>query len=264
MAAEETLKQAESCFAEAREHYEGGRVEKAVDLLRQSVLLYAALEAAPLPSGIDVARFHQARADACHELAARLTETGCHAEAANVYQEATDLYSQIGTQQAEQMSRACARKLLENLGALNAQPQERLHLLVAHYERIQRQLALEPDTEIRQAECCVHIARIFQRRDRAEAAVARFDEALALYERVSPTPESELGRAECHHRIATLLSLKMNDLYGAERHYRQAIDLYSEHEPVEYGFQSSLELCRAALARIAPMLRRTINPLNME
>ena len=264
MAANEKLQQAESCYIEAREHYQYGRTEKAVELMRQSVLLYASASAGAIPLEMDQAEFHLTRAGACRELASLLTETGRHAEAANVYQEATDLYARIDSEEAEQLSRTCARKLLDNLRALNAQPQERLHLLVAHYERLLQQLCLEPNTEIRQAEVCVHIARIFQRRDRPEEAVARFEQALSLYGRVPPTTQTELERAECHHRIATILALKMNDICGAERHYHQAIELYSEHEPVEYGFQSSLELCRSALARIAPTLKRTVDPLNME
>src|SRR5205807_1056569 len=95
--------------------------------------------------------------------------------------EAADVYARVGGSEAEREARVCAHKIMDVIAALRAHPQDRLFLLIARYERQMQQLALEADTQERQAECAVHIARIFQRRERPQAAVARYEEALALY-----------------------------------------------------------------------------------
>ncbi|HLK61753.1 MAG TPA: hypothetical protein VKU00_34725, partial [Chthonomonadaceae bacterium] len=124
------------------------------------------------------------------------------------------------------------------------------YLLIAHYERQQQQLALQPGTEREQAEHVVHIARIFQRRERPQEAVTRYREALQLYARAMPTQETLLACAECHHRIAGLMARFLNDPTGAARHYREAVTLYAAHEPVVHGRQAGYDLCVRALREL--------------
>lgn len=245
--------QAKHCAAEAAGHCAEGRSDQALTALNQAVLLYAAADAAVDPPE-EPGPHHRERADACRLFGDALSAAGRHAEAANVYQEATDLYGMFSDEAALVLAKDCARKLLENVAAIRAQPRERLNLLIAHYERAQQQLALEPRTEARQAECAAHIARILQRRDQPAESVARYREALSLYERSESSAEIELARADCCHRIATMLSVHLNDLRGAIRYYRTAIALYETYEPPVHGAQPSLELCRAALARILAQL----------
>jgi tetratricopeptide (TPR) repeat protein len=245
----ETLQeQAETCIAEARGHEGAGRGEAILAALRRAVLLYAAADAddhAPE----EVGPLTRPRADTCRLFADALATAGRHAEAANIYQEATDLYGQIGGQEAERLAQQCARLLLQSVQALREQPTERLQLLIAHYERIQQQLALEPGTDARQADCFMHIARIYQRRDRPADSVSRYRDALALLDRCESDGEIEMARAECHHRIGNLLAINIHEPAAAIAHYEKAIEIYRAHEPVAFGFQQSLELCRAALAR---------------
>src|SRR5438874_1763832 len=138
-------KQAAECVEEAIRLHEAGALPEAVVAMRHGVLLYAAAG-----EETDAAR-RRARADACRLCGDYLTEAQEYPEAANIYQEATDLYALGGTEEAERQAHYCARKILENVEALRARPSERLYLLIAHYERQQRQLTLEAGTEAQQA-----------------------------------------------------------------------------------------------------------------
>jgi tetratricopeptide (TPR) repeat protein len=260
------LEQAAQHVSEGIRLHEAAAIPEAVASLRMAVLLYAsAFEGnraadAGAPEGLEAPErsaptLLRARADACQLCGDYLTEVQEHAEAANVYQEAADLYAQIGGAETEREAQGCARKILTSVAALRNRPHERLYLLVRRYERRQRQFALEPGTERQQGACSAHIARIFQRQERYEEAVARYREALSLFERAPQDRESAMGQADCHHRLATLLSLHLNDLSGAARHYRQAIALYALHEPVTYGVQSAHALCMRALAEVERRLQ---------
>jgi tetratricopeptide (TPR) repeat protein len=253
--AELLREQAETCMAEAPSHEREGRAEEALAALRRAVLLYAAADST-LEPGDKPGPLKRARADACRLFGVALATAGRHAEAANIYQEATDLYGLFEDDEARRLAKECARNLLNGVAALRAQPRERLHLLIAHYERVQQQLALEPDTEAKQAECAVHIARIYQRRDRPAESVERYWEALDLYSRSGAPEEVQLARAECHHRIATLFAVHLDNPREAIRHYRNAIALYEANEPAFDAVQPSLETCRAALARTEATIAR--------
>jgi tetratricopeptide (TPR) repeat protein len=235
-------------FSEGMRCRESGDLRGALAALRQAVLLYAAAE------GETAARVRGARAEACARFADCLAEADEHAYAANIYQEATDLYTQLTDPDAAEQAHVCARSALASIAALRARPQERLYLLIAHYERQQQQLALEPGTERQQAEQAAYIARVFQRRERYEESIARYREALDLYGRAPQPVEVMLARAECHHRIATMLHRYVGDLPGAARSYRSAIALYTEYEPPVYGVQQSRDLCLLALAEIEPWI----------
>jgi tetratricopeptide (TPR) repeat protein len=248
MSADRTQREQAARYAnQAARLYDAGARPEALVALRQAVLLYAAADDAEAGSAAD-RTLRRARADACQRCGDCLAECGEHAEAANVYQEATDLYRQIGDVAAEGEAAACAHKIMESVDALRARPQERLYLLIARYERQQRQLTLQSGTAAQQAQCCMQIARIFQRRERPEEAIARYREALSLYARATQAAENLLACAECHHRMATLLAHDTGDLRSAVRHYRQAIALYTAHEPPVYGVQESRTLCERALA----------------
>ena len=152
----------------------------------------------------------------------------------------------------------CARKALASVAALRANPSDRLYLLIARYERQQQQLAMQAGTWAQQAECCLHVAQIFLRRDRPAEAFHRFAEALALYERAEPTLPTLLAQAECHHRMGHLLANVLldepNPVPRAAAHYEQAIALYRAHEPEIGGVQPDLALCERALRDLKRMI----------
>ena len=222
---------------------------EALDSVRRAVLLYAAADTTEDLEGGDPAGvpMWRVRAAACRLCGDYLVEAGQYPEAAAIYQEAVDLYHQIGDREAEQDARTCAHKVVEIVDSLHDHPKERLYLLIAHYERQQRQVALEPETERLQAEYSVQMARIFERRERFSEALDRYGEALDLYARAEQIPEALLGCAECHHRMAAILSYSGQDLPAAAEHYREAIALYTLHEPSVFGAQTSRDFCVRAL-----------------
>jgi tetratricopeptide (TPR) repeat protein len=248
--------EAEQLATEADRLRAQGARQEALAALRRATLLYAELDRlaqmADRGSPLPLCR----RAETCERYADWLTEAEQHAEAANIYQEASDLFGQSGGGEAEEGARRCAHKVLANLTALRSRPHDRLYLLIAHYERQLRQLALQSGAEEQQGDCCFHIAGIFQRRGRAQEAVARYQEALTLYERASQTQTVLLARAECHHLIAGLMVNTLDDLPGAARHYREAVALYTAHEPPIYGAQQSRAICLRALVDVERRLER--------
>lgn len=235
--------QAEQNVRQARILYENDRREEAVALLRRGALQYSLAmreEEEPAPTEWRI------RAEACRLLGEYLTSIEAYSEAATYYQEAVDCYIAIGSEEAEIAARDCAARVLSVIATLRSRPEERLHLLTARYERQKQQLALEPDTEAQQAECCVYIARIFQRRDRPDEAVTHYKEALRLYT-LTPQAETGLACAECNHRLAGLYAAALDAPMQAIRHYREAIVLYALYEPVVHGKQAALTLCVRAL-----------------
>ncbi len=214
---------------------------------RRAALLYAsAMQAEEFPT----ATAWEKRADACKRLGDYLTESGIYYEAATYFQEATDCYARVETEEAEIATRACARKLLEVVALLRSRPDDRLYLLTSHYERQKQQFALHPGMEARQAECSVHIARIFQRRDRPHEAITHYEEALRLYGQSAPTDAILLACAEVHHRIAGLYANALEAPNEAAHHYREAIALYTACESVVHGEQTARALCVHALAML--------------
>jgi tetratricopeptide (TPR) repeat protein len=246
---------AEACIAEARGFMAAGRTDAALDALRRAIVLYAAADV-EWESEDEIGPLKGPRADACRRLADALAAADLHAEAANIYQEATDLYGLFADEQARDAARECARLALHSVAALRAHPRDRLLLLVAHHDRALQQLALEEGSEREQAQRCTHVARIFQRRDRPEESISRYLRALELLDRCEESGGVQLEKAECHHRIGTLLALALHRPDAAIPHYRTAIDLYSAHEPFAYGDQPSLALCRLALSQAEALLPR--------
>lgn len=264
MANPESLQeQAERLVAEARGIQDLGRPGDSLEPFHRAVLLYAAADAAAKESD-EPGPLKRPRAEACRLYADALMIKDQFAEAANIYQEATDLYGLLDDEESTRLARECARRLLTCVAELRGRPQDRLHLLIAHYERALQQLTLDPGTESKRAECCMHIARIYQRRDRHVDSVNRYRQALTLLRDCDSSTEIELDRAECHHRIATLLVQSLDKPLEAITHYREAIALYKSCEPFVYGFQQSLELCRAALARTEAALPRLDNGRNRQ
>lgn len=252
-AGDQDEKEAVRFVAEAERLYATGALADAISVQRQAILLYASvLERFAPDSGVPQNghenRLCRSRADACQQFGDYLSEAEQYPEAATIYQEAADLYRTLESSEAE--AHACATKILHCAAALRARPQDRLYLLIAHYERQQQQWALQPDTQREQAECCLHIARIFQRRDRPYEAIHRLEEALQLYQQVEVASEVALACAECHHRIATIQGYTLGNFSVAAQHYRAAILLYEIFEPLVYGEQSARVLCELALADI--------------
>ncbi|MCW3097628.1 MAG: hypothetical protein JWL77_3246 [Chthonomonadaceae bacterium] len=234
---------AEQNVRQARILYENDRREEAIALQRRAALQYAlAMRDVETPAP-DV--WH-VRADACRMLGEYLAEAEAYPEAATYYQEAIDCYAHLDTEEAEIAARECAVRALAVVRALQSRPEQRLYLLTARYERQRQQFALETNTEAQQAERCVHIARIFQRRDRPDEAITHYREALALYA-LTPQEETGLACAECHHRIAGLYATALDAPEQAILAYREAIALYAAYEPFVHGEQAALALCIRAL-----------------
>ena len=234
---------AEQNVRQARILYEYGRREEAIPLQRRGALQYAlAMRDIEAPA----TEAWWARAEACRVLGGYLAEAEAYPEAAIYYQEATDCYVAIDSEEAEIAARDCAARALAATKALQARPEQRLYLLTTRYERQIQLLALESDTEAQQAACWVHIARIFQRRDRPEEAISHYREALRLYG-LTPQEETGLAQAECHHRIAGLYATVLDDPAHARVAYREAIALYAVYEPNMDGEQVALALCLHAL-----------------
>ena len=229
-----------------REHA-SGRLESAIELMREAVVLFAAADsAAAKESDARVL----SRAIACRMCGDFLSEGEQYAESANIYQQAVDQYSRLHGEEAEVASRRCAGKLLECISMLRARPFERLNLLIARYEHMQRQFAAQPSHERQQADCAEHIARILARRERYEPSLSRYQEAIGLFTMAGEVPEVSLAIAECHHRMAGLLAHRLNDKPQAMMHYREAIALYALHEPYTYGKQEARALCEQAMREL--------------
>lgn len=245
------MRQAEDLVMRALRHHEIGHLPEAVTLMRQAVLLYSVRS-----STQDSPESIRNHADACRWCGDFLLESESYAEAANIFQQAVDHYARLEGEEADQAAHRCAQQILLCVHQLKSRPYERLHLLIAPYEHRRRQFALTPNTEWEQAECVVHIARILHRRERFEEAVERYQEALTLYRQIPSDPVVGMARAECHHRLGTLLAYRLHDLLEATQHYREAIILYAEYEPFVYGIQEAHSLCQQALADI----ERRLNP----
>ena len=270
--------QAADCFQQAA----GLSDVEALPLLRQAVLLYAEAHRAPIVETVEghlagqsektskgqaaslvgrhdaSAGLTRARAEACRRYGDTLARLEQHPEAANAFQEAADLFGQLQGAFEQHAARECARKALASIQALNTNPKDRLYLLIARYTRQQQQLAMQPGTEALQADCCLHVAQIFLRRDRPAEAFAHFTEALALYRRAEPTETVCLAQAECHHRLGNLLANVLSDAKEnpeqAIAHYTEAIALYRQYEPVVHDRQERLVLSLYAL----PDLKRRL------
>ncbi len=257
MAATDRQRQeAEQLVEAAARLQEQGDRQEALAALRRAMLLYAEADRLAQIDGGSSPLSRRVRAEVCERCADWLMEAEQYAEAANLYQEASDLYGESGGDAGEQGPRRCAHKALTCVTALRSRPHDRLYLLTEHYERHLRQLALQSDTAAQQGDCCAHIAAIFMRRDHPQEAVARYREALALYARAPQTESVHMARAECHHRIAGMMANSLKDLHGAVRHYREAIALYTAHEPSVYGLQEERTLCARALADVERRLER--------
>jgi hypothetical protein len=238
--------------AEARRLDAERRRSEALARLRQAVLrhaeadrLYQLEQDEPPP-----ATWREARANDSLLCGNWLAESDAHSEAAGIYQEAADAYGSLSGAVAESNAQLCAHLALESVAALRAHPEDRLYLLIAHYDRRQQLLALQEGTEEQQAECLVHIADVFARRDRPREAAERYAAALRLLEAAPEHPHVLLSRAECHHRLGGLFARPLNDLDGAATHYRAAIALYAAHEPPVYGRRQAHDLCVRALAEL--------------
>lgn len=228
-----------------------GKLDTAIDLMRDAVIMYAAADSAAAQPSDERTR---ARSVACRLCGDFLAESERYAEASKIYQEAVDQYSLQQSEEAEVESRRCAHKLLDCIAMLRARPFERLNLLIARYEHLQRQYAAQPAHEMQEAECAAHIARILARRDRPDEAVTRYREALEILGRAEMDPGVYMAIAESNHRLGGLLAYRLNEPAEALLHYRKAIVLYAEYEPYVYGMQQAREMCERAIKELTAIL----------
>jgi tetratricopeptide (TPR) repeat protein len=208
-----------------------GRNDEAISLLRQAVVTISTLEEGDEPED----RLHGLLSRGLAEL---LVEAQRVPEAMQAYQEATDAFGRAPGSEVE--AQECAQKILAGVKDLWKQPQDRLLLLIAHYEREIQQLAGQPETEARQGEIAFKMATVLNRRDRFQEAGLAYRRSLELYERA---PETGLQQAGCHHRLADLYHHELDDDVLATVHYRHAMALYSEFEPLSEGEQMNRTLC---------------------
>ena len=254
--------QAEQCAEQARRLEATGAEQDALAQWRMATLYYAeAWRVVEEDGGVPVA-LTRARAHACRCYGDLLARQQQPADAASIFQEAADLYGLLSPPDDQEHARECARKALACIAALRNDPRSRLHLLTARYVRQRQQLALQPGTWARQADCCLHIAQIFLRGNRPEEAQAHYLEALELYGQAQPTDDTELeaislARAECHHRLGNLLANVLidepNNIARALAHFDAALALYQSQPLQAQGKQEELVLCAAARA---DLLRR--------
>lgn len=248
----EQQEQAADCLARAAGLVASEAWDDALPLLHQAVLLYAEVYRLADEEGGASTLLTRARAEACRQYGDALAHQERHPEAASVFQEAADLYGLLSAPADRQAAQTCARKALASVTALRANPQDRLLLLIARYERQRQQLAMQPDTWAQQADCCLHIARIFLRRERNEEAFTHYGDALTLYGRAEQTAPVLLAEAECHHRLGGLLANALidapNRIPQAIAHYEQAVALYAAPDVAEQGTQEDRLLCARALS----------------
>ena len=268
---------AEQCAERATQVGKAGAVADALAQWRMAALHYAEAWRIADESGSVPTVLTRARADACRQYGDALARQEQHADAANIFQEAADLYGQLSAPTDREYARECARKALAAIAALRNDPRSRLYLLIARYVRQQQQLALRPGTWAQQADCCLHIAQILLRRDRPEEACARYMEALELYgqaEQAEVTQDGPsqkevqktqyeavaLAQAECHHRLGNLLANVLIDepdrINRALAHYNAAIVLYQSHDSHAQGKQEDLLLCVSARADLLRRLEK--------
>ena len=224
--------------------FERGDLDAAVNTMRSAVVLYAAADAAASP---DSSLRTLERSAACRFLGDLLLQIERFAEAANIYQQAIDQFARIDSEEAEASSRYCAGRILDCITNLRSRPTERLELLIERYELQLKLLATRSGTEREQAECSTHMARIYQRRARYPQAVAKYLEALRMYDRVERNQTVSVAIAECHHRLGNLFALRLDEAKQAIPHLKEAIALYAENEEVIYGEKQALNLCMRTL-----------------
>lgn len=210
-----------------------------VDLLERATLLFAAWYAAlpedTLPSANTIAY-----ANALRHYGEVLMHAERYPEAARTYQRATDLFNLLGDSAAHQ----CSKCVVQCVTILRRHPEQRLDLLIAHYERMIQELEIQNNSDEQQAECRLHLARILMRRDRAPNALTHLGAALKLYDQCEPNLAQQYRRAECQRRIGEVL-WKLNRRKEAVPYYQNALRLYEQFEgdevlDLQYGCREAL------------------------
>ena len=247
---EQRQHQAVDCLNQATDREDG----LALPLLQKAMLLYAEAYRLALAEQEVSTVLTRARADACRRYGEALARQSRHAEAANVFQEAVDLYGELISKDAQELARECARMALTSIKALDSQPHNRLYLLIAHHERQRQQLALQSGTMAQQGDCSLHIAQIFLRRNRPNEAYDRYLEALELYRQAETSDAVCLAQADCHHHLGDLLAdvlpYDADHHASAVEHYTLAIALCRQYESAVDGKQEQAEKYQQALNRL--------------
>ncbi len=194
-------------------------------------------------------------ADVCRRLGEALSALDQFAEAARALQEATDLYGEIPTPEAQEAASVCAKAVLAAVGALWAKPSERLRLLLANHEFRLAQFCLESGTEQARAEVCMRIAAILARRERAPEAVIRYRSALEWLAACAESPEVALLQGLCLHRIGGIEAYVLNKPAQAFADYSRAVERYEFALP-DQAAEEGLAFCRMALREFGIVIPR--------
>ncbi len=243
---------AREAFTQGRLKHASGYLSEAIALLRQSVLLYAEMDT-PKTTYLFIPTLREERGLACETCADYLVEAEQRPEAANLYQEAINVYQSI--HQTAKVGE-CARKAVAAINALRFQPEERLQLLIARHERQRQQLALQEDTEFEQADILMAIGQICVRRERYPQAQESYEEALRLlFMVVSSSLHLLYAKGVCRHQLGNLAFYHFNDLSSAEAHYRAALaDLKPCQELEEYS-AAAADMCLYALEDVVARIK---------
>ncbi len=229
--------------------YQSADRNDAVTLMRQVVLHYADFETTGVPllrSNI----IHKKRAFACEQCADMLMEREEYPEAASLYQEAVDVFGSLQDSESMQHAGECAHKTVVAINSLRAKPQDRLKLLIAHYERKLQQLRIQSGTALEQAQVHVEVAKIYMRRERYTESRVSYKTALHLFEFGNSDSENVLRCAECHHQLGNLARYRFHEMEEAIAHYERAIPLYDAVTSLETYDPSSRAMCQLALKEI--------------
>ena len=166
-----------------------------------------------------------------------------YAHAAYMYQEAADALVDEGDskQRAELAANtvACVR-------LTGRDPAVRLNLLLAKYEHLERQY-IAANRWMEAARARMQIARVYQRRERFEEAAKNYQMAIDAYSEAEISLERNMEIAECHHRLAGILDVRLKNPEAARTAYLVAIEIYRLNEPLVYGTQQARELCELAV-----------------
>lgn len=242
---------ARDAFKAGQAKYALGRFDEAIALLRQAVLLYAEMDS-PKTTYLFLPNLREERALACETCADYLVEAERLPEAANLYQEAIDVYQTLNNHAAK--AEQCARKAVAAINILRARPEERLQLLIARHERNRQQLAMQANTEEAQARILMEVGQICVRRERYAQARESYEEALRLLLVVAPAAlPIRLLKGECHHQLGNLAFYRFQDLPCAEKRYRAALENFEKCEGFE-EYERAAKNCHFALSDVMALL----------
>lgn len=190
--------------------------------------------------------------NACVRIAHLLDGMGEHAGVIAALQEAADIYGLIGTVDSAEHREECAREIVNRTAMLSQKPDERLYLLVTHFERRLLRLEIEGAGGSERARVCMQLASLFLRSAHPAEAAIYLRRAIDHL----PVPETRADTqlaAGAHYRLGTVLAEAMGQNDKAVQHLKTAIALYTQTGRLS---GDAREDCLAASRLLASINRR--------